>query len=647
MQFWIFCVFFISFFWNGGLTYAQNLIPNAGFENWDGTTGPGASSLDGLLNWYNANGTVDHHHTSLSGNNLTGLDPCPLGQGAMDCGYTIAGESVIGCWKGNGDGSREWAGVQLTQPLESGACYKVSFWIQNKEDNPDFLYETNQWGVFFSETQFPAFSVNVTDYTSRLDQIVMTEEVVGDTIWHYFEFDYQANEAYQYAYFGYQGNVATSTFTAANSTDPLLGFYAWFDEVSIVKITSELTVSNDTIICSGDSVLVTANSNSPVVWSHLAPDTVSSFWATPQTTTTFYVRTQGTTDCSILDSIVIGVNQEEEVEFPAEEVICLGSGPFILDPNPNDGIWVGPGIVDASTSLFDANIAGVGPHEIYFISNNDCRENFTLELQVLETPILDFESDVSAGCTPLEVTFTDLTPITGPSYNWDFGNGGMSNETSSTTTTYSEPGNYDVGLSVTYSDYCAATISNSNFIQVGETPSADFSYSPTEITNLNPRVQFENLSSLNVTNWFWSFDNGNSSTQRNPFYEFLQPGIYDVQLFVATNEGCQDSVTQILTITNQINFYIPNVFSPNGDGVNDFFEIFPIGLVESYQITIFDRWGETVFKSTDLMQRWNGSVKGEPGQEGVYIYMLEYQFMDFINNGLKSGVLSGDVTILK
>lgn len=647
IQFWTFCLFFISFFGNGGLTFAQNLIPNPGFEDWDGTSGSGAGSLDGLFNWYTANGTSDHHHTSISGNNLTGLQPCPLGQGNTDCGYPVAGEAVLGCWKGNGiDGTREWAGVQLTQPFEVGACYKVSFWIQNKEDNPNALYETNQWGVFFSETQLPTFSVNVIDYTSRLDQIVMTEEVVGDTVWHYFELDYYANEPYQYAYFGFQGNVSTSTFTSANP-DALLGFYVWFDEVSIVKVIPELTVSDDATICPGESVQVTANSNFPVIWSHLGSDTTSSFLATPQTTTTYYVQTQDGTDCAILDSVVIEVNQGEFIEYPNDEIICLGSDPFVLYTNPLDGSWVGQGIADATTSLFDPNIAGAGTHQINYISNNDCSENFTVELQVQDTPILDIEPDVNIGCTPLEVNFTDFTPIIGISYNWDFGNGSVSNEIGSATTTYNELGSFDISLSVTYSDHCAASISNDDFIQVGEIPTANFSYAPIKITNLDPGVQFENSSSLNATDWFWDFGNGSSNTQLNPFYQFPQPGIYDVQLLVTSNEGCQDSITQTLTVTNEINFYIPNVFSPNKDGVNDHFEIFPIGLVESYQLTILDRWGETVFISDDLLNRWDGSFKGKPVQQGVYIYMLEYQFMDFINEELKKGVLGGNVTVLK
>jgi len=139
------------------LGQSQNLIPNPGFEEWDGTNQ--SATMVHVDYWYAANGTTDLHHTSNGpGNNLTSLTPCPPGTGDTGCGYPYEGEAVLGAWKGNGpDGSKEWAGVQMLETMEAGGCYEVSFWIQNKKDNPAQLYETNQWGMFFSKTKFPFF----------------------------------------------------------------------------------------------------------------------------------------------------------------------------------------------------------------------------------------------------------------------------------------------------------------------------------------------------------------------------------------------------------------------------------------------------------------------------------------------------------
>ena len=133
----------------GGLQ-AQNLIADPGFEVWDGTVGSPPETTAPLTHWYNANGTPDHHHVdNPPGNNLTSLEPCATGQGFTNCGFPYDGGGVLGCWKGNGlDGTREWAGTILTEPMVPGACYQISFWIQNKEDKPTALYETNQWGLF-------------------------------------------------------------------------------------------------------------------------------------------------------------------------------------------------------------------------------------------------------------------------------------------------------------------------------------------------------------------------------------------------------------------------------------------------------------------------------------------------------------------
>lgn len=643
--FWTISMLFILLSSNSPLLFAQNLIPNPSFENWDGTSGQGGNTLDGLDNWYNANGTADHHHTSISGTNLTSLEPCPLGQGNEWCGAPVEGEAVLGCWKGNGlDGTREWAGIQLTSAMTTGNCYKVSFWVQNKEDNPNSLYETNQWGIFFSETMFPTFSPNVADYTNRLDQIVMTDEVVGDTIWHYYEFIYQANAPHQYAYVGYQGNVASSTFTAANPSFTL-GFYVWFDLISVTPIEVDLSLSEDITICPGDSVLLEANSNYPVIWSHQNPDTTSSVWIAPQETTTYYVQTQDSTVCTIIDSVVVTVIPETVTEYT--DLVCLGSDAFPLASNNSDGNWTGNGIINESLGLFDPNEAGLGTHEIRFESNNHCSESFTLLIDILDTPTLDFESDINTGCAPANIHFTDLSQSTGITYHWDFGNGTTSNDVGTTSINYTDPGLYDVQLSVSYSEHCTASLTQDNWIQLGESPFANFTFSPSTITNLEPEVQFENLSSQNINSFSWHFGDGNSSIQMNPHHEYSLPGNYEAQLIVTSPEGCQDSTSQLITVNNQIDFYIPNAFSPNDDGINDSFDVFPAGEITTYQITIFDRWGGTVFQSSKIDEPWDGYIKGKLAPKGIYVYLIEYEFADYINGGLQKGNRSGDVMIMR
>lgn len=569
LQKYSFAIFILLFL--SAPAFSQNLIPDPGFEIWDGTVGSPPQTLSPLTYWYNANGTADHHHQlNPPGNNLTSLEPCPTGSGQTQCGFPYEGMGVLGCWKGNGSGgSREWGGVQLTEPMVAGGCYEVSFWIQNKEDHPNYLMETNQWGIFFSQTQLPVFTANLANYDNMTDQWLACEEVVSGSEWQQFTFDYTASEDFKYAYVGYMGNVANSTYTAW-SNDFLIGFYVWFDEIVVKRIDPQLTLTDDVTICLGDSVLLTAGSNFPVSWNDgMSYDT--AMWVQPQQTTTYYVHTLDSTACTAIDSVTV---------------------------------------------------------------------------TVIDNTQLALEADVQEGCLPLEVQFTDLSPVPGMTYIWDFGDGQTGNDLLSTAHIYEGEGSYSVSLTVEYFENCEATAVLENGIQVNAYPEAGFVWSPAQPSNLEPEVQFQNTSSENALEWFWDFGNGASSIFENPVYKFSIPGIYEVSLVASTAAGCKDTLVQSLLVDNQVRFYVPNIFSPNADGINDVFEVHSVGLIEAYQLTIFDRWGGMVFQSADVNDVWDGTFRGKFCPVGSYAYLIEYVVPSFPDPPQRK-VLTGDVAIVR
>ncbi len=635
-------MFFLFSFPN--LFQAQNLVPNPGFEEWDGTNQSG--TMEHIDHWYAANGTTDYHHTSNDpSNNLTSLTPCPGGQGDTGCGYPYEGQAVLGAWKANGpDGSKEWSGVQLLEPMEAGACYEISFWIQNKKDNPVQLYETNQWGMFFSKTKFPFFNPNLADFSPMADQWVACEEVIGGSEWQQVTFDYTASDDFEYAYLGYMGNVSTSTYVAEND-DYLLGFYVWFDMVVIERIEPQLTLSPDVTICQEESVIIEATSNFPVIWNG-GESSETEIQVQPEHTTIYYVETQDSTACSIRDSIVITVVGDEEIDF-TDGSICEGSEPFVLSSGTT-GNWSGLGIVDAFTGTFDPTISGLGAFTIIYNSTADCSENFTMNLEVKAQPPLDFDVDISEGCPPLEVHFTDLSPIQGNNYQWKFGTGEVSNDPISTVHTYTGSGFYDVNLKVDFSDHCSATQTIEGMIEVYDPPIADFTFTPQDPSNINPEVQFIDNSTDDVNLWSWDFGDQTAGDKNEPIHNYLSPGNYDVSLEVTSIHGCSDSISKSLTVNSLINFYIPNAFSPNNDGINDLFEISPWGPLEDFNIIVFNRWGGTIFESDQLDNTWDGKLpNGEIADIGVYIYMIEYKYSGILPGESYKGLLSGDILLVK
>lgn len=627
--------------------FSQNLIADPGFEIWDGTSGQSPNTLSGLTHWYSANGTADHHHVDIEfGSNLTGLEPCPLGEGNTWCGFPYEGGGVLGVWKGNGpDGSKEWGGTQLLEPLVPGDCYEISFWIQNKKDDPDQLYETNQWGVFFSNTQYPTFNANLANFSAMADQWVTSEQVTSGSEWQQLTFTYTASEAFEYVYIGYVGDVANSTFTAANDSY-LLGFYVWIDELIIEHV--DVEVPDDISLCLGDSVLLNFASNYSLSWTDgMVTDTTTSVWAKPELTTTYYVEAIGNMGCTKLDSVVVTVLQENFIDYP--QPVCVATEAFELDPNVGAGSWTGEGIINSATGLFDPSVSGSGTITVAFNSATECSNDFTMFIEVLETPEVDLIADFSEGCLPLTVNFEAITDTPALAYEWSFGDGATSNEIGTASHTFTEGGNYDLAVRVTHFENCISEYNQENLVRVYDAPVANFAFTPENPDILDSEVQFEDRSEGNILQWQWDFGDQTSSSGASPLHEYRAPGVYEVNFQVTGIGNCVDTISRSITVKNAIRMYVPNAFSPNLDGINDRFEIGYVGDLQEYEMTVFNRWGGLIFHSKSLENTWDGSIpNGRPAETGIYTYFIKYTLQSATDAGsVEEEIVSGDVMVLR
>lgn len=117
-----------------------------------------------------------------------------------------------------------------------------------------------------------------------------------------------------------------------------------------------------------------------------------------------------------------------------------------------------------------------------------------------------------------------------------------------------------------------------------------------------------------------------------------------------TSLGCEYIDEVEVTNRECVNFtiYLPNAFSPNRDGQNDeYFASVPEGiLLQQFELYIFDRWGNKVFESFDINQRWNGSGLGYDSlQPGVYNYILKVRYNDDYNQDVED-ILKGNITLI-
>ncbi len=255
---------------------------------------------------------------------------------------------------------------------------------------------------------------------------------------------------------------------------------------------------------------------------------------------------------------------------------------------------------------------------------NGCTDSASQDIEWFPSAQIDFEADDNFGCAPHIVTFFNNTMPLDPTYEllWDLGNG--------TTSTELEPvvnydtGTYTVSLTVTAPTGCVTNVTLPNYIQVTAPPVAGFTYNPENPTNLNPEVSFTETSE-NDTEWLWDFGNGDTSNQPNPMYTYPDTGYYNVTLYVSQASGCTDSITQVIDISPEFTYFLPNAFTPNFDDKNDGFKGKGVTwTLQDFEMLIFNRWGEQIFQTNDPNEAWNGrkNNSGQPSPNGVYVYLV-------------------------
>ena len=175
-------------------------------------------------------------------------------------------------------------------------------------------------------------------------------------------------------------------------------------------------------------------------------------------------------------------------------------------------------------------------------------------------------------------------------------------------------------------------------------PTAIGSAYPTAIGVDRANIHFTD-NSVGATNWYWDFGTGNYLETQNPVYKYEVPGNYNVVLTVTDEYGCTDTDTIPIVIFEGIEVWIPNAFSPNGDGLNDEFgPICNAFSLNGYEMIIYDRWGKQCFYSNDYFNRWNGFVDGSRVLVNtVFVYRITiYDLLgkDYIYTGRVSLIYS-------
>jgi gliding motility-associated-like protein len=259
---------------------------------------------------------------------------------------------------------------------------------------------------------------------------------------------------------------------------------------------------------------------------------------------------------------------------------------------------------------------------------NGCVDSLRSALRVVQSPSISMLSD-SIVCANDRISYLGLynRPDTSSvKWLWTFPNGTTSGDQNPPRQTYPKPGNYRVSVYAINSSGCIDSTSQS--LKVHALPTASL---PSSLTMQNGfPITIPATYSSNVIGYSWLPDNNTLSCIDCP-----QPITTNTKFttkytvsFVDSN-GCKNtSDVQVIVICKNANVFVPNTFSPNGDGSNDIFYIRGKGLDRVKSIRVFNRWGEVVFEQKDFPVNdpsygWNGKYKGNRPQADVYVYQVE------------------------
>ena len=451
-----------------------------------------------------------------------------------------------------------------------------------------------------------------------------------------------SNESFTGTWSPTADNTTTTTYTFT----PDAGICATSTQMTVIvnnPVTPTFNQHPD--ICSGESITLPTVSNESIIgsWSPVIDNS----------TTTTYTFNPDAGMCANNTQMTVIVNQIEDATF-SMTATCDGAIATITGTTGGNFSFTTPPSDGASIDALTGTISGGSPSTVYnitYTTNGTCSSSSNTS--VTSSPLLI--PTITCGATDKNSITFDWTIPSGASdfdVTYSVNGGSIINVGNTTSNSYTITGlsiNNQVEINInTNGSECYDAVSQICESE-GCTPAvADFIFEPTTVTSLNPICEFTNLSE-NSIGYIWDFGDENSSTDENPSNEYAigGEGKYNVILVAINEDGCNDTIIKKVNVKEELIYYIPNAFTPDGDKFNNEFKpVFYSGIdLQSYTMLIFNRYGQLIFESHDVDRGWKGFF-GESGtmtQNGVYTYRINFKHS--LEDNIE--IITGTVNLLR
>lgn len=378
-----------------------------------------------------------------------------------------------------------------------------------------------------------------------------------------------------------------------------------------------ITKSNDTTICYNSPAQLLVKGGSYFSWTPAATlndANIANPIASPASTTTYQVKVPNNEGCSDIASIKVNVKPTPFITKSNDSTICKNTSVKLFVTGGNSYKWFPNTSLDNSTGA--TAIASPSETTLYHIDITDinsCIYHDSIKVFVRPAAIFSVSPDNSVCATKSQ----QLIATGGDNYSWTpalfLDNPNIPNPVATPDT------------SITYSVKIKENTCNESailFTKLIVLPSPDLHI--IKSNDINCTLPSAHLTAYGAENYIWTPASGlNKSTIPDPVATPLISTVYTVT--GKGVNGCINSDTISVKVDLSENRFLglPNSFTPNGDGLNDCFGISYWGPVDELSFSIYNRWGQRVFFTTNSANCWDGTFKGEPQNAGVFVYIIK------------------------
>jgi gliding motility-associated-like protein len=371
-------------------------------------------------------------------------------------------------------------------------------------------------------------------------------------------------------------------------------------------------------VCQGQSLNLNSYfniTNETVLWSHNGQ--VIQDVTAIQDSGTYNLQLTNSNGCNAKSSANLNILPKPEIGPSTTLTNCNGTTTnltTIYNLNGLNSIWE----YNGSQITNPIAVYQAGVYQVIANDQNGCGDTAQISLAYYAGPDLGPDMNYSL-CTWQSLDLSSLYSIIGVTAQYFFNGNIISNYTS-----VNDSGQYQIV--VTDINGCKDTM-NITYSIVDCICSADFKYNSTCIDD---PIQFEILADSTILNSHWQFSQQgiSDSYENNPSILLQKPTELTVTVAVTLSCGI-DTITKTINFENcfkKCKLFIPSAFSPNKDGINDSFKTESYCEPEYFRMRILNRLGKIVFSSDDFNKTWDGTIEGTVQAEGIYLYIIEYEF---------------------